>query len=322
MPREDIVLSLCIASYNVEAFVVQCLDSIKKYENNRAMEVIIVDDCSSDNTVKLIENRKRENSVHYPIHLYVNETNLWPAITYNKAVSSAKWKYISFMDADDFFIASTLEDKIHTMANNSKLEIVYGNGLFFKNNILFGDIHNNIQQYLSQWPNATLDYITSHIPLLTLSSCVMRESFFHTISGFDEKSLSNDWLLNIKIFSHITQGTQYYINYTKAFAYRINPLSISTNIDRMIELQSYVIKHCCQKKAQNKLMQYVYFVAAIKAKQKWQFLRSRRYFRISQTYKISISKCLLFAVTSIVPAILLLRIEDYFFEKKHITQAW
>lgn len=76
MPREDIVLSLCIASYNVEAFVVQCLDSIKKYENNRAMEVIIVDDCSSDNTVKLIENRKRENSVHYPIHLYVNETNL------------------------------------------------------------------------------------------------------------------------------------------------------------------------------------------------------------------------------------------------------
>lgn len=68
-------ISICIAAYNVESYISECLLSILEFENTISKEIIIVDDRSNDNTVKIvrsmIEKYGNEN-----ITLIENQQNL------------------------------------------------------------------------------------------------------------------------------------------------------------------------------------------------------------------------------------------------------
>ena len=48
------------------------------------------------------------------------------------AVQNAHGKYITFLDSDDFLIASGLSKKIEMLESNRELQVVYGNGVFFE----------------------------------------------------------------------------------------------------------------------------------------------------------------------------------------------
>lgn len=48
-------LSICIAAYNVESYISECLLSIFQFENTISKEIIIVDDCSNDTTIAVIQ---------------------------------------------------------------------------------------------------------------------------------------------------------------------------------------------------------------------------------------------------------------------------
>lgn len=124
-------ISICIAAYNVESYISECLESIFQFENSTSKEIIIVDDCSNDTTVKIvrsmIEKYGEENIV-----LIENHQNLGPAGSYNEAVKNAHGKYITFLDSDDFLIASGLSKKVEILENNKELQVIYGNGVFFE----------------------------------------------------------------------------------------------------------------------------------------------------------------------------------------------
>ena len=68
-------LSICIAAYNVESYISECLLSIFQFEKTLEREIIIIDDCSSDTTVEVI----RSLIAKYPeenIKLIQNTENL------------------------------------------------------------------------------------------------------------------------------------------------------------------------------------------------------------------------------------------------------
>jgi glycosyltransferase involved in cell wall biosynthesis len=48
-------LSICIATYNIENYISECLDSIYKYVDFPEFEIIVVDDCSTDNTRDVVK---------------------------------------------------------------------------------------------------------------------------------------------------------------------------------------------------------------------------------------------------------------------------
>lgn len=50
------VLSICIAAYNVESYISECLLSIFQFESKISKEIIIVDDCSEDGTVAVVQS--------------------------------------------------------------------------------------------------------------------------------------------------------------------------------------------------------------------------------------------------------------------------
>jgi glycosyltransferase involved in cell wall biosynthesis len=99
------LVSVVMCSYNGEKFLQPQIDSIlaQTYPN---IELVIVDDASSDNTVSILEEyKKRDNRVRY----YVNEKNLGYNKNFEKAFSLASGEHIAISDQDDIWEINKIE---------------------------------------------------------------------------------------------------------------------------------------------------------------------------------------------------------------------
>jgi len=108
----DKLVSIVMPTYNVGAYVSDTIKSIiaQTYTN---WELLIVDDCSTDNTVDIINSFSDSR-----IHLFSNETNSGAAISRNYALRQATGKWVAFLDGDDIWDSRKLEKQIKFMEDN------------------------------------------------------------------------------------------------------------------------------------------------------------------------------------------------------------
>lgn len=100
-------------TYNCGRFIAESINSVlaQTYAN---WELLIVDDCSTDNTAKVVATFKDPR-----IHYQCNEHNSGAAVTRNTALRLAKGKYIAFLDSDDLWEPTKLEKQIAFMEKNN-----------------------------------------------------------------------------------------------------------------------------------------------------------------------------------------------------------
>lgn len=110
--KEELV-SIIIPTYNCEKYISETIKSVinQTYKN---WEMIIVDDCSTDNTVKILNNYLIDNRIIF----LQNTINQGAAESRNKALKKAKGKWIAFLDGDDVWLPEKLEKQIEFMNNN------------------------------------------------------------------------------------------------------------------------------------------------------------------------------------------------------------
>lgn len=106
------LVSIIMPTYNCGQFIAESIKSVlaQTYTN---WELLIVDDCSTDNTNKVVLAYHDER-----IHYFCNEKNYGAAITRNRALQGAKGKYIAFLDSDDLWEPTKLEKQIAFMEKN------------------------------------------------------------------------------------------------------------------------------------------------------------------------------------------------------------
>ena len=94
-------VSICVFTYNFQEYLRQALESILQQNCNFPIQIIIGDDCSTDNTRTIAESYQKK----YPeiIKLSFNEKNIGGARNWIETISKSKRKYISLLDGDDFF---------------------------------------------------------------------------------------------------------------------------------------------------------------------------------------------------------------------------
>lgn len=110
-------------AYNAGDFIQRAMKSIEQQKDFKwEMEYIIVDDCSTDNTLEQIAKFAVGKS---NVKWYRNQTNIGLASSSNFALSRARGKYIVRLDADDFFTDPFALSRMALWANNKKLEAVY-----------------------------------------------------------------------------------------------------------------------------------------------------------------------------------------------------
>ena len=116
-------ISVVIPMYNAEEFIGECLDSLLM-QTFQDFEVIVVDDCSTDNSVALVESYAPKFDGR--LTLTHTETNSGGGgyVPRNIGLSMASGEYVYFMDADDFIMLNALET-LHAAAKEYNADVVY-----------------------------------------------------------------------------------------------------------------------------------------------------------------------------------------------------
>lgn len=106
-------VSIIMPSYNTASFIAESIQSVLA-QSYKDWELIIVDDCSPDNTDEVVKPYLSDERIKY----IKNEKNSGAAVSRNRALREAKGKWIAFLDSDDLWMPEKLEKQISFMENN------------------------------------------------------------------------------------------------------------------------------------------------------------------------------------------------------------
>ena len=109
--KEDDLVSIIVPVQNSEKFIKDTIKTVQEQTYNN-WELILVNDCSVDNSKKIIEKEIKKDKRIKLINL---KENSGAAIARNTGIDNAKGKYIAFLDADDLWEKEKIEKQINFM---------------------------------------------------------------------------------------------------------------------------------------------------------------------------------------------------------------
>ncbi|MGC1191795.1 MAG: glycosyltransferase family A protein, partial [Candidatus Binatus sp.] len=122
METERRIVSAIIPVFNGEATVAAAIDSALAQEFDGGVEVIVVNDGSTDATSTVIEAYRGRVTV-------LDRVNGGPAVARNAGVRAARGEYVAFLDADDIWMPRKLEKTLAALDRDSDAAMVYTNAL-------------------------------------------------------------------------------------------------------------------------------------------------------------------------------------------------
>ena len=179
------LVSIITPSYNSSKFIKDCVASVfsQTYKN---WEMIIVDDCSKDNSKEIISELSTKDKRIKPIFL---EKNVGAAEARNTAIRQSKGKYVAFLDSDDLWNPKKLEKQLSFMNKN---EIVFS----YTNYQLMSENGEDLSNFISAPEKMTYDSYLKNTIIGCLTVIIDREK----TGGFEMPKIrsSHDmalWLL-------------------------------------------------------------------------------------------------------------------------------
>lgn len=193
-------LTVVVPNFNNSQYLSQCIESIVM-QTYQVKEIIIVDDCSTDNSKIEIERLQKL----YPIiHTIFLQQNGGPSNCRNQGLWATRTPYITFMDADDFYANEyKLENEMKLISEHKKISnediISYSKTVIFTNigkrvdspklkdnYYLHGRIHFRLL-LMWKWKSIMRDYC-------------LRTDLLKNVNGYNrERNLFEDWELLLKL---------------------------------------------------------------------------------------------------------------------------
>lgn len=227
----DGLVSIIMPSWNTERFIAETIQSVidQTYTN---WELLIVDDCSSDNTDEIVASFEDER-----IKYFHNEKNSGAALTRNRAMREAKGEWISFLDSDDLCTPEKLEHQIDFMKKN-------GYTLSFTEYEKIDEESNPLHIYVSgpEKVNKRKMYNYDYIGQLTMMYSAKE---FGLIQIKDIKK-NNDYAIRLQLYKK--QGTCAYLLKENLAKYRVRKVSISHDKFKRKFKSHYDLFHMCDEK--------------------------------------------------------------------------
>lgn len=117
------LVSVVIPCYNRDQYIRETIESVLNQTYNN-IELIVVDDGSTDNSRDLLESFKGEMKLlEHP-----GRVNKGQSAALNLGIKASRGKYISFLDSDDLFAPDKIEKQVEFLEKNPQYGLVYGNG--------------------------------------------------------------------------------------------------------------------------------------------------------------------------------------------------
>ena len=216
--REHLI-SIIIPTYNRSRFIAEAIGSVfKQTDKSSDLEVIVVDDGSTDNTEQVVK------SLNYPVHYIKISHSGLPSVVRNVGLASAKGSLIAFQDSDDFWAEDKLTSQLKAF-DDPKVVLSYGNAEIVDENAKkTGKLVISPEQAHS---GAVFDWLVKENFVSTLT-VIARKDAIMKVGGFNESSklrAVEDYHLWLKLAE---TGQFLYINRPLAL-YRRHEDNISSN---------------------------------------------------------------------------------------------
>ncbi|WP_300564737.1 glycosyltransferase family 2 protein [Flavobacterium sp.] len=107
------LVSIITPTHNSAKYIAETIRSVQN-QTHHNWEMLIVDDCSKDNSVDIIQNFMEDD---HRIHLIQLNKNVGPAKARNQGIEKAEGKFMTFLDADDIWMNDFIQNSIETIQN-------------------------------------------------------------------------------------------------------------------------------------------------------------------------------------------------------------
>ncbi len=212
MTRENTLISIIIPNYNNERYLSQCLENCinQTYKN---IEIIIVDDCSTDNSLKLIESYIQKDN---RIKLIINETNQKVSKTRDIGIRNSNGEWITTLDSDDFYYSDEkIEKEVDLLSKNNFDKSI----IAFSKTIRIDSSGKNILSIMNKdriKEGDIFDFMISRSCAIPRDFLFSKKLYFE-VGGFDFNiPIYEDWDLKLRL----SKLASFYLSDSHGTAYR------------------------------------------------------------------------------------------------------
>lgn len=193
MKNDFPIVSIALCTYNGEAYLSKQLDSILA-QTYRNIELIVVDDGSTDTTMEILRSYQKANS---RIRVFENQSTLGYNKNFEKAIELCSGAYISISDQDDIWLGNKVE---RLLACIGECDMIYANSAFIdQNDNLTGgyiiDPGRNSADFMN-YKNILLEnFVTGH-------NVLFKRDVLRKILPFPENGFYDWWMGFVMLYEH------------------------------------------------------------------------------------------------------------------------
>ena len=218
-------VSVCVVAYNHGRYIGDCLASVVGQQVDADLEILVGDDCSTDETRKIIAAYAEK----YPglVHPVFHPKNIGGTRNYQVLIGRASGSYIAHLDGDDYWLPGKLAEQIGFLEKNRNCVAVYANA------IVISDSGQLVARFNGVLPQQfDLNYLVRKGNFLNGSSLVYRARCREPILQLQGDAL--DYHFHILLAG---QGALGYVNRVlAAYRRRSTTSTMSTNYGFVLEL--------------------------------------------------------------------------------------
>jgi len=159
------LISVILPTYNSSKTIKRTIESIYNQKIDNPIEIIIVDDNSSDKTVEIIKNFSSNKKIK--LRCIKNETNMGSGYCRKIAIDNAIGFFIAFLDSDDYWLRDKLYKQLNFLQRNPNINFVYSDYLKeinFKKKIFL--YHMQMPKFISAETNRYINHIPNSSVLI------------------------------------------------------------------------------------------------------------------------------------------------------------
>ncbi|PKM58429.1 MAG: glycosyltransferase family 2 protein [Firmicutes bacterium HGW-Firmicutes-3] len=226
MSEKENLISIIMPAYNCEKYIVDAISSViaQSYQN---WELLVIDDGSKDNTLKIIEEFVSKDS---RIRILINKINMGVSATRNRGIENANGDWIAFLDSDDMWKPYKLE-KQFKIVNRHSAEFIFTGSSYINEE---GEPFKGIFEVPSILSYKKL----RNQNVISCSSVLMKKKFFKSIK-MEKDEIHEDYAAWLRILK--LGVTAYGIN-EPLLIYRISKNSKSGNKLKTVKMTYKVFR--------------------------------------------------------------------------------
>jgi len=227
--KKEKKITVIMPAYNVSKFIQRSIESVIAQDYND-FELIICDDCSTDNTLDIV----RRYRAHPKIRIYGNKKNMGVNVTRNRLLKLARGEYISPCDADDIMLPDNLKNLSRVLDDCPKIGVVYADILIVEND-RSGRI--NKPPFIEHKDCRKMWDLIEHGPVVNHAGSMARKALILRVNGYDEDiPFDSDFSLYPKLaeiteFRYLKDEVYYiYMQYPAGITKKTSPAMLRRNV--------------------------------------------------------------------------------------------